>query len=218
MIAQSRDCAIVSKSTPWDEDRYPEWAKLRLFRNTPNQKTGHGVEPHYHDCDEFWLFVSGEGEAWLDGESFPVSPNTLVYTPMGTLHRFQMFTDFTTVDAVSRHEGLKRRTHIRVDQHGPPVPTVPGFWVAGARNAGPFRDRGARCPVSELRVTTLAANSEDLAPVTVTEYWLPLQGTIQLTVGDLTAELFEGDVAMLRAGTTRRLRSREGAQVALARE
>src|SRR5215471_11246946 len=129
MIVLARDYAIVSKSTPWDEDLYPEWARIRLFRHTPNQRTGHGVEPHYHDCDEFWLFVSGRGEAWLDRESFPVSPNTVIYTPMGTIHRLQMFSDFETVDAVNRHEGQTRRTHIRVDEHGPPVPTAPGFWV-----------------------------------------------------------------------------------------
>jgi hypothetical protein len=39
-----------------------------------------------------------------------------------------------------------------------------------------------------------------------------------LTVGDLTAELFEGDVAVLRAGAVRRISSSKGSRVAIARE
>ena len=28
-----------------------------------------GVEPHYHDADEVWIFAYGRGEAWIDGQA-----------------------------------------------------------------------------------------------------------------------------------------------------
>ena len=49
------------------------------------------------DCDELWLFTSGTGEVWVDGQRHDITPNTLVYTPMGSEHRFQMFSPYENV-------------------------------------------------------------------------------------------------------------------------
>ena len=136
------DGGLSNRSDYWGEQLHPDWAALRMMRHFPGQRTGAVVEPHYHDADEFWLFLSGRGEVWLDGQSAPITPNNPVYTPMGVVHRFQMFTEFANVPAVTRLERAKRPIHILPDVHGPPLPTVPGLVVQGADNHGPILNRG----------------------------------------------------------------------------
>ncbi|MGH2634751.1 MAG: cupin domain-containing protein [Actinomycetota bacterium] len=46
-----------------------------------------GEEVHDH-VDQVLVFVDGEGEAILAGESSPVSPGRLVLVPAGTRHNF----------------------------------------------------------------------------------------------------------------------------------
>ena len=218
MIADSRVNNGVD--TYWNQEWFPEWANTRTFIHIPDQKRGYGPEPHYHDMDEFWLFITnGRGEAWLDGATFEVTHNTAVYTPMGVIHRFQMFTDFATASVVTRLERQKRPAHILVEEDGPPVPTIPGFVIPGGSNTGPFPNRGPRCPLSELRLVTFGAG-EGLGEteLSLNEHWLVVNGTVQLAVDGLEVELSQGDLALLRAGAVRRIHSHEGGCVALARE
>jgi len=212
------DSALNSPRNYWNQDLYPSWAALTTLQYLPGQRIGAGVEPHYHDNDEFWLFLSGQGEVWLDGQRSAITPNTLVYTPMGVVHRFQMFTDFENVPAVTRLERAKRPLHLYPEEHGQPQPTVPGFVIPGADNLGPLADRGQRCHLSELRTVNLAAGERvDEAQVAMTEYWLVLNGAVQLSVEGLTVELGPGDLAILRAGAARQLGTALGSRVALAR-
>src|SRR5688500_10869542 len=111
MIVETENYAVISRQTPWRQDLFPAWVGIDRLRYFPGQRKGAGVEPHYHDCDEFWLFISGRGEAWLDDEVHEIAPRTVVYTPMGIVHRFQMFTEFDNIDAGTRHERQKRMTH-----------------------------------------------------------------------------------------------------------
>ena len=41
----------------------------------------YAIEPHYHDCDEFWLLIEGDGEAWMDNRVYQYTANTAVYNP-----------------------------------------------------------------------------------------------------------------------------------------
>jgi mannose-6-phosphate isomerase-like protein (cupin superfamily) len=229
VIIHDDNYMIVSKSSNdindnyWDDSVYPDWAAVKLFRFFPEEKAGHGVEPHYHDGDEIWLFTAGRGagrgEVWLNDQIFEITPNTVVYTPMGVVHRFQMFRDFETAALVTRLERQRRATHIYVEEAGPPEPTVPGFVVPGSSNDGPIPDPGERCPLSELRQIAFApGEGVDEAQLDRNEHWLPLAGTVHLTVDGLAIELAPGDVALLRAGAVRRLQSETVARVALARE
>jgi len=212
------DSALNSPKNYWSQDLYPSWAALTTLQYLPGQRTGAGVEPHYHDNDEFWLFLSGRGEVWLDGQNFAITPNTLIYTPMGVIHRFQMFTDFENVPAVTRLERAKRPLHLYPEVHGQPQPTVPGFVISGEDNTGPFADRGPRCPLSELRVVHLSAGEQVAeAQAAQTEYWLVLNGAIQISVEGQFVELGPGDLAMLRAGVIRRLGTEAGGHLAMAR-
>ena len=185
MIIAGARYTVISKNSNVDyfgRTGYPDWTMLNTLVHIPDQLIGYGVEPHYHDGDEFWLFYAGYGEVWLDDERYEITPNTVVYTPMGTVHRFHMFTDFGTVSAVTRLERLERAAHLWVAEDipmppdvassmphlpkgmspayryaGPPDPTVSGFVVPGIANTGPFVAPGPRCPLSELRMVTFAA-------------------------------------------------------------
>ena len=225
MIFKTGKCVVMSHNSNdpfnkyWEVGPYPDWTFMLTIGYFTDQPTGSGVEPHYHDCDEFWLFGKGRGEAWIDGQSHRLTANTAVYTPMGAVHRFQMFAPFETVAVVSRLERQKRAKHILVEEDGPPVPTVPGFVAPGAENNGPFPERGSRCPLSELRVVTLPAGAAiDEERISVNEYWLAMSGSTVLEIDGTEFELTSGDVAMLRSGATRRLVAAESARLALARE
>jgi mannose-6-phosphate isomerase-like protein (cupin superfamily) len=203
----------------WEQGVYPSWTRLNCFHPFPVQKRGSGVEPHYHDNDEIWLFTSGNGEVWLNGRSFPITPNTLVYTPMGVVHRFQMFTEFDNLAIVTPLERQRRATHILVEEDGPPEPTVPGFVIPGSENHGPIANRGSRCPLSELRLIELApGDGFSEQRLSQNEHWAVLDGSIQLSVDGLTAELIPGDIALLRAGAVRQLRADDHARLVVCRE
>ena len=208
-----------SNNIYWEQGIYPDWTALSAFRHFPDQQIGTGVEPHYHDNDELWLFTAGKGEVWLNDQRFEITPNTIVYTPMGVVHRFQMFTGYENNAIVTRLERQKRPIHILVEEVGPPIPTVPGFIVPGESNTGPIPDRGSRCPLSEWRVITFGPGEGiDEAPLTCNEHWLIVNGTVNLTVDGLELELSGEDLALLKAGAARQIHSTEGARAVLARE
>ncbi len=222
MIIANQHYVIRSENSNniyWEQGIYPDWTALSAFRHFPDQRIGTGVEPHYHDNDELWLFTAGCGEVWLDEQRFEVTPNTMVYTPMGVVHRFQMFTGYENNAIVTRLERQKRPIHILVEEAGPPIPTVPGFVVPGESNNGPFPNRGSRCPLSEWRLITFGpGEGVDESPLTCNEHWLVVGGTIHLTVDGLELELSGEDLALLKAGVVREIHSVEGGRVVLARE
>lgn len=222
MIIKTSNYMIRSQNSNniyWEQGIYPDWTALNAFRHFPNQRIGTGVEPHYHDNDEFWFFTAGYGEVWVDGQRFEVTPNTLVYTPMGAVHRFQMFTDYENNAIVTRLERQKRSIHLLVEKAGPPVPTAPGFVVPGDRNNGPFSNRGVRCPLSEFRLLTFdTGEAADKTCLSRNTHWLVIGGTIHLTIDGLEIELSQDDLALARAGTVVRIRLGEDARVVFACE
>jgi mannose-6-phosphate isomerase-like protein (cupin superfamily) len=193
--------------------------RLPSFATSPISTWGAGAEPHYHDCDEIWLFSAGTGEVWLDDERFAITPNTLVYTPMGVIHHFQMYRSGENNAIVTRMERQKRPIHILVEEDGPPVKTVPGFVIPGALNTGPVANPGPRCPFQELRMVTLTAG-ETVAQAQFprNEHWLVCDGVLHLTLDNQTVELYKGDVALLRAGLERQVWTASSARAVLVRE
>lgn len=222
MIIRNSHSVIFSQSSNthyWEQDVNPGWTRFSAIRHFPDQRIGTGVEPHYHDCDEIWLFSAGSGAVWLDGVRFAITPNTLVYTPMGVVHHFQMYANGENNALVTRLERQKRAIHILVEQNGPPARTVPGFVVAGDVNTGPLPDPGPRCPLRECRMVTFAAGDEVAQEqLPANEHWLVLDGVLCLELDQRPIELYKGDVALLRAGVVRWLWTHRGARVVLARE
>lgn len=222
MIIKNENYWIISTASNtdyWGQDVSPEWTAIGTFMYHPRQKRGGGVEPHYHDADEIWIFSSGHGEAWIDDQSYEVAPNTVVYTPMGSVHRFQMFADFENASVVTRLERRQLADHLMVETDGPPVPTVPGFVVQGKDNRGAISDRGDRCPFTELRTIQFEVGERwKETALTVNEHLLMQAGVIQLTVDGLEVALSSGDVALMRAGAVRSISCPDGARAFLVRE
>ncbi len=44
---------------------------------------------HSHEVEEIMLIYGGEGVAVVDGNTFPVEPETMVYVPPGIRHKFR---------------------------------------------------------------------------------------------------------------------------------
>ena len=222
MIVKNASYWVISANSNtnyWGQDVSPEWTVIGTFMYHPPEKKGSGVEPHYHDADEIWICGEGQGEAWIDGQSYAVTPNTTVYTPMGSVHRFHMFTDFDNSSVVTRLERRKRPDHLYPEIDGKPAPTAQGFVLTGNSNHGPIADRGPRCPFTELRTVEFGpGQSVEEAPLARNEHWLVKEGALQLEVDGFEVELLPGDVAMTRAGATRSLRCPKGAKAALVRE
>jgi mannose-6-phosphate isomerase-like protein (cupin superfamily) len=75
---------------------------------------------HYHDCDEYWIIVSGSGTVSTEDHLYRVSAGDCVATRMGHHH------DFPLVDGPVRGaffettmRGQRRRGHLWEHTHGP---------------------------------------------------------------------------------------------------
>ena len=74
---------------------------------------------------------------------YPITPNTVVYTPRGVVHRFQMFTEFQNNALVTRLEVRQREGHLVPAVEGEPhAPSPRRSSSRGEENSGPFLDRG----------------------------------------------------------------------------
>lgn len=78
---------------------------------------------HYHDCDEYWIIVSGAGTASSEDVLYEIGPGDCVATRMGHHH------DFPLVEAPVRAvffettmRGQRRRGHLWEHTHGPARP------------------------------------------------------------------------------------------------
>jgi mannose-6-phosphate isomerase-like protein (cupin superfamily) len=227
--------ALATSSAIQPDDRYPKWARLRGVAYCGEQVTGYGAEPHYHDNDEFWFFThGGQGEAWLDDERFDIGPNTIVYTPMGVVHRFQMFAPFGVVGVWTRPEGQSRVAHLHVPEDGLPVPTDRGLVVPGDANTGQIANRPTRCPVREMRVIGLDPERPFTVDADSVTYILAVKGGVEAKIGELSLELRahqlpwaapyatattpQGDLLILRPGAAVNMSANDRADVVLIRE
>lgn len=222
MIVRGDGYQIISKNSNgnyYSGRIYPDWTPIAGIHEFPPRPKGSGVEPHYHDNDEFWFWATGHGEVWLDGKNLAVGPNSVTYTPMGVVHKFLMHTDFEVVAVITKSEREMREAHILVEEEGAPEPTVPGFVVRGEDNGGAFPHRGTRCPLSQLCLVNMAPDQEMVrSRCSANEHWLVLSGAVDLTVDEYRTELHSGDVALLRKGSERHLRATTATRLVSLRE
>jgi mannose-6-phosphate isomerase-like protein (cupin superfamily) len=61
-----------------------EFSQIVLMTLKPGEEIGEEM----HEGDQILLFVEGEGEAVIEGETSPVRANDLVFVPAGTRHNF----------------------------------------------------------------------------------------------------------------------------------
>jgi mannose-6-phosphate isomerase-like protein (cupin superfamily) len=201
-----------------EQDFYPEWALLSGIVHG-QLATGQGVEPHYHDCDEFWIFNTGRGEVRLDGQSYAFISNTVVYMALGLIHQFQCYAPGAAAGLILRAEGQGRVGHLTVEEFGLPERTVSGFVIEGRNNTGPFAERGPRCPLSELRMVTWTAKTPpQVLQLQMNEYWYVTDGVFKLTIEGVSYTLVQDDVAILKGGVTREVQALDDVRLILAHE
>ena len=199
-------------------DFFPDWGALATFIACVNGPAV--IEPHYHDNDEFWLWISGEGRARLDhGPEAPFTPGTVVYCPMGAIHEFVSPTVQHNIGVTTHLVRQRHAAHLQAEVDGEPVRTGEGFIVAGADNVGPFKQGRPRCPLAELRLVE-GAQEQRLAQgmAIANEYWLLISGQLVLHLPALSVRLAPGDLVISRQGVERSLSVVQAGQVALGRE
>jgi mannose-6-phosphate isomerase-like protein (cupin superfamily) len=98
-----------------------EHAQVVVMTIQPGEEIGEET----HEGDQILFFVEGTGEAVLDGESSPVSPNDMVFVPAGTLHNFvntgpEPLRLVTTYAPPEHPDGTVHRTKAEADaaEHG----------------------------------------------------------------------------------------------------
>jgi mannose-6-phosphate isomerase-like protein (cupin superfamily) len=82
---------------------------------------------HYHDCDEYWILVSGRGTASSENVLYEVGPGDCVATRMGNHHDFPLVEEpVLAVFFETTMRGQGRRGHLWEHTHGPAVPATDG--------------------------------------------------------------------------------------------
>lgn len=78
---------------------------------------------HYHDCDEYWIIVSGRADVMSEGQHYHIGAGDCLATGRGHHH------DFVHIEETVRGayfettlEGEKRRGHLWNHTHGPALP------------------------------------------------------------------------------------------------
>lgn len=78
---------------------------------------------HYHDCDEYWIVVTGSGTASSEDVLYEVGPGDCVATRMGHHHDFPLVEQpVRAVFFETTMDGRKRRGHLWEHTHGPAEP------------------------------------------------------------------------------------------------
>lgn len=78
---------------------------------------------HYHDCDEYWILVSGRGTASSENVLYDVGPGDCVATRMGHHHDLPLVEEpVLAVFFETTMRGERRRGHLWEHTHGPAKP------------------------------------------------------------------------------------------------
>jgi mannose-6-phosphate isomerase-like protein (cupin superfamily) len=124
------DAGVVRLCGRWGD----EMAGCGIFRVRPTMETeakgdpvnyrkNTSIDSHYHDCDEYWIVLSGDGEAVVGGRHERLAPGDCLCIGMGHHHDFP-WTD-NEVKAVffeTTLQGEKRIGHLWNHTHGRAVP------------------------------------------------------------------------------------------------
>jgi mannose-6-phosphate isomerase-like protein (cupin superfamily) len=82
---------------------------------------------HYHDCDEYWIFLEGRAVAVCGDEFHEVGPGDCLATPMGWNHDIAQCHTAAGIRAIyleGAPRGQRRMGHLWEPKHGPAIPTT----------------------------------------------------------------------------------------------
>jgi mannose-6-phosphate isomerase-like protein (cupin superfamily) len=79
-----------------DQAHYPAWSETNHY-GINYLKAGQQVEPHYHDCNEYWIIISGSGICTTEGNTYRIGPGDMVLTRQGDEHSLDVTEDMVAV-------------------------------------------------------------------------------------------------------------------------
>jgi len=101
----------VIKPGRQDRPDMPQISNWGLFAG--GRKGAPTVEPHFHDCDEWWVFTRGRALIRTEGEEHEVGAGDMVYTPMGEEHEVvEVYEDLEGIWFEGPMQGRQRRGHL----------------------------------------------------------------------------------------------------------
>lgn len=68
-----------------DQEHFPGWSEINHY-GINYLKVGQEVPLHYHDCNEYWIIVSGRGICTTEGDTYEIGPGDIVLTKQGDEH------------------------------------------------------------------------------------------------------------------------------------
>jgi mannose-6-phosphate isomerase-like protein (cupin superfamily) len=128
-VTSTAATTIVELGGHWEDD----CGGSGLFRIVRTDEPGDRGDPasypkntafdrHFHDCDEYWVVVSGRGTAVTEDVLYEVGPGDCVATRMGHHHDLPLVEEpVVGVYFETTMRGQKRRGHLWEHTHGPAV-------------------------------------------------------------------------------------------------
>ena len=74
----------MPKAIPADT-QFPPWSEVSRY-GVNTLEPGAEVELHFHDCNEFWIIISGRGVAMSEGVPYELGPGDMLLTKQGDEH------------------------------------------------------------------------------------------------------------------------------------
>jgi len=94
------------------EKSFPDWSETSNY-GINSLKVGAEVEPHFHDCNEYWIIISGRGDAMSEGQPYHLGPGDMLLTKAGAYHSLKVTEDMVAVYYYGVMPEHGRRGHLR---------------------------------------------------------------------------------------------------------
>ena len=75
----------VIQSHHQPRESFPAWREVGQY-GINTLTVGQEVELHYHDCNEYWIIISGRGTCTTEGDTYEIGPGDMVLTKQGDEH------------------------------------------------------------------------------------------------------------------------------------
>ena len=68
-----------------NQKNFPVWSDVTHY-GINHLEVGQEVTLHYHDCNEYWVIISGAGVCTTEGDTYTLGPGDMVLTKKGDEH------------------------------------------------------------------------------------------------------------------------------------
>jgi mannose-6-phosphate isomerase-like protein (cupin superfamily) len=100
---------VIDSKQLRDNPELSEFSSFGVFK----LKRGDTTEPHYHDCDEWWIITQGHALIATEGEEHEVERGHMIFTPSGEEHEVkEVYRALEGVYIEGPLVGKKRRGHL----------------------------------------------------------------------------------------------------------